>query len=162
MSGDDVLASIDGALRDLEVSKDAMRWAPEGKREEVPAGSDLEALGRALADAFRPLGEFLDGMVRELSAWAASPEFRSLAELVANPRVQAAVEEARRRREAGEPRACHCLCGRAHPGTVNVCDAHRPVTTRRYVTRALGVVDVPLCGPCAAAQGVAVPEGARG
>ena len=156
MSGD-VLASIDGALGDWSVSKDAARWVPEGKRADVPAESGvetLEQLGRALAEAFRPAGEFLDGVARAFSAWTASTEFRALAELCADPRVQAAAEEASRRREAGEPRACHCWCPRTHPAVVNVCDAHRPVTSRRYVTEALGAVDVPLCGPCAAAQGI--------
>lgn len=157
MSGDEVLASIDGALGDWSVSKDAARWVPEEKRAEVPAGSGLEALealGRALAEAFRPAGEFLDGVARAFSAWTATPEFRALEELTRDPRVQAAIEEAKRRRDAGEPRACHCWCPRTHPAVVNVCDAHRPVTSRRYVTQALGAVDVPLCAPCALAQGV--------
>lgn len=155
-----ILDAIDGALRDL--SADAMRWVPEGKREDVPAetaaAEDFRALGRALAEAFRPLAEYADAVIRGMSEWTAGPQFRALAEIAASPRVQEAVEEAKRRRAAGVPRACHCLCGRSHPAIVNVCDAHQPVTARRYVTEALGEVDVPLCAPCAAAQGVPVPR----
>lgn len=154
-----ILEAIDGALRDRELSDDAMRWVPEGKRDEVPEPVTLEdfrVLARAMTEAFRPLAEYADAVIRGMSAWTATPQFRALAEIAADPRVQAAVEEAKRRRAAGVPRACHCLCGRSHPAVVNVCDAHRPVAARRYVTDALGDVDVPLCGPCAAAQGVPV------
>src|SRR6266576_1062679 len=57
--------------------------------------------------------------------------------------------EAGRAALAGQFRECHCLCGQAHPDDMGVCD-HRAVITRR-----LGNVDVPLCAPCAAAQGFA-------
>src|SRR5215510_12063295 len=50
---------------------------------------------------------------------------------------------------AGHFRECRCMCGQSHPDDVGVCD-HRAVMTRR-----LGNVDVPLCAPCAAAQGFA-------
>jgi hypothetical protein len=72
-----------------------------------------------------------------------------------DPAVRSALEagravlEAGRATLAGQFRECHCLCGQAHPDDMGVCD-HRAVITRR-----LGNADVPLCAPCAAAQGFA-------
>jgi hypothetical protein len=152
---------------DSSVSKDAMRWAPgeaDGPAEDPDLQGllDLQDLGRALGEALRPLVDFADAVIRDMSAWAERNRepLAALAKMAADPRVQAAVEAERRRRALGLPRACHCLCGRSHPGTVNVCEADRPVIARRYVTEALGAVDVPLCAPCASAQGVPIP--ARG
>jgi hypothetical protein len=51
-------------------------------------------------------------------------------------------------------RACECSCTDTHPEDVGVCD-NRAVITRRLATEWDGVVDVPLCSPCAVAQGVA-------
>jgi hypothetical protein len=48
---------------------------------------------------------------------------------------------------------CECPCPTAHPDDVAVCD-QRAVITRRLNTRS-GPVHVPLCAPCAVAQGVA-------
>lgn len=152
---------------DRSVSKDAMRWAPGEAPDpdddlDLQGLLDLQDLGRALGEALRPLADFADAAIRGMSAWAEQNRepLAALAEMCADPRVQAAVEAERRRRALGLPRACHCLCGRAHPGAVNVCEADRPVTARRYVTEALGTVDVPFCAPCASAQGVPIP--ARG
>jgi hypothetical protein len=50
-----------------------------------------------------------------------------------------------------EYRACHCLCALTHPDDKGICDVFSPVTTRRYHTDLLGVVDVPVCAPCMAA-----------
>ena len=72
-----------------------------------------------------------------------------------DPAVRAALEAGRAALEArfdviaGHFRECHCMCGQSHPDDVGVCD-HRAVMTRR-----LGNVEVPLCAPCAAAQGFA-------
>lgn len=49
---------------------------------------------------------------------------------------------------------CACSCAESHPDDPGVCD-HRAVITRRLSTGADGPVDVPLCAPCAVAQGVA-------
>ncbi len=49
---------------------------------------------------------------------------------------------------------CHCPCASAHPGDEGICEAETPVTTHRFETGLTGPVDVPLCVPCAAAQGV--------
>jgi hypothetical protein len=70
-----------------------------------------------------------------------------------DPAVRAAIEAGRAALEAGRDaligRDCHCQCGTAHPNDLGVCD-HRAVMTRR-----LGSVNVPLCAPCAVAQGFA-------
>jgi hypothetical protein len=84
-------------------------------------------------EAFRKLGAAFIEAIRPL-ADAAGPYLAELA------------EAARRHRQR-----CHCLCGRAHPADVGVCDGEM-VTTRHYDTESLGPVDVPLCAPCAAAQ----------
>jgi hypothetical protein len=51
-------------------------------------------------------------------------------------------------------RACECPCAAAHPGDAGVCDT-RAVITRRRPAGPDGGADVPLCAPCAVAQGVA-------
>jgi hypothetical protein len=50
-------------------------------------------------------------------------------------------------------RPCDCPCAQAHPDDIGVCD-HSAVTTRRLATEAFGEVDVPVCAPCAVAQGL--------
>jgi hypothetical protein len=40
-----------------------------------------------------------------------------------------------------------------HPGDPGICEVLQPVTARHYDS-AYGPVDVPLCAPCAVAQGV--------
>lgn len=51
-------------------------------------------------------------------------------------------------------RGCDCICASSHPDDTGVCDNHA-VITRRLTTSLYGEVDVPLCAPCAVAQGVA-------
>jgi hypothetical protein len=51
-------------------------------------------------------------------------------------------------------RDCHCHCESSHPDDEGVCDG-RAVITRRLTSDLDGDVDVPLCAPCAVAQGVA-------
>jgi hypothetical protein len=41
-----------------------------------------------------------------------------------------------------------------HPDDPGICDVAEPVTSRRYDLPAYGPVDVPLCAPCAVAQGI--------
>ena len=69
-----------------------------------------------------------------------------------DPAVKAAVQAARAA-FAGDWGACKCQCASAHPQDTDVCD-HSAVLTRR-----LGQADVPLCAPCAVAQGVAEMPG---
>ncbi len=65
-----------------------------------------------------------------------------------DPAVRAAVEAARAAL-AGNGGGCRCPCATAHPQDKDVCDG------RALLTRRLGGADVPLCPPCAVAQGVA-------
>jgi hypothetical protein len=51
-------------------------------------------------------------------------------------------------------RYCGCSCAKSHPDDMGVCDGHA-VITRRITTPRDGETDVPLCAPCAVAQGVA-------
>ena len=51
-------------------------------------------------------------------------------------------------------RACGCPCAVAHPEDIGVCD-HRAVITRRVPAGRDSELGVPLCAPCAVAQGVA-------
>ena len=53
---------------------------------------------------------------------------------------------------------CECSCASSHPGDVGVCD-NRAVITRRVSTGGAGMVDLPLCAPCAVAQGVSEMPG---
>jgi hypothetical protein len=70
-----------------------------------------------------------------------------------DPAVRAAIDAGRAALEAGRDaligQDCRCQCGTAHPSDLGVCD-HRAVIKRR-----LGNVNVPLCAPCAVAQGFA-------
>ena|SRR5215475_12798758 len=65
-----------------------------------------------------------------------------------DPAVRAALEAARAviARSWG---ACQCPCATAHPQDKDVCDG------RAVLSRRLGEADLPICAPCAVAQGVA-------
>ncbi len=65
-----------------------------------------------------------------------------------DPAVRAALEAARSAL-TGDWGACQCPCGRAHPQDKGVCDG------RAVLTRRVDETDMPLCAPCAVAQGVA-------
>jgi hypothetical protein len=69
-----------------------------------------------------------------------------------DPAVRAALEAARAAL-AGNWGACQCPCATAHPQDKDVCDG------RALLTRRLGETDMPLCAPCAVAQGVAEMPG---
>jgi len=57
--------------------------------------------------------------------------------------------EALRATFAGDWGACRCRCDSAHPQDRGVCDGDA------ILTRRVDEADVPLCAPCAVAQGVA-------
>jgi hypothetical protein len=65
-----------------------------------------------------------------------------------DPAVRAAVEAARAAL-AGNWGVCRCPCATAHPQDKDVCDGSA------VLTRRLGEANVPICAPCAVAQGVA-------
>ena len=77
--------------------------------------------------------------------------------LTSDPAVRAVGETWRTM--AGWPqRACECACTVSHPNDLGVCD-RRAVITRRLPVGRDGEVDVPLCAPCAVAQGFAEMPG---
>jgi hypothetical protein len=69
-----ILDSIDGALRDFETSKDAMRWLPEDKRPDGPASDGIPGGAAPVAVAVtvdaeefaRALNDFAEIMARVL------------------------------------------------------------------------------------------------
>jgi hypothetical protein len=69
-----------------------------------------------------------------------------------DPAVRAGLEAARAAL-AGNWGACQCPCATAHPQDKDVCDGNA------VLTRRLGEADMPLCAPCAVAQGVAEMPG---
>jgi hypothetical protein len=110
------------------------------------SGTDQPDPARALIQGFqeagRVIGEWLEGM---------RPAFEQLTEIANRPEVRAAVE---RRAPLPARRPCHCLCGKTHPADKGICEGGSAVTTRRFETALTGPVDVPLCAPCAVAQGI--------
>lgn len=65
-----------------------------------------------------------------------------------DPAVRSALEAARAA-FAGNWGACRCPCATAHPQDKDVCDG------KAVLTRRVSGADMPLCAPCAVAQGVA-------
>ncbi|MGH3265949.1 MAG: hypothetical protein ACRDNS_28605 [Trebonia sp.] len=101
-------------------------------------GSPRQQLSAAWQAAATALGEWRD----QVSAATA----KAMDKL--DPAARAAVD-AMRAAFAGNRGSCQCLCGTAHPQDKDVCDGGA------ILTRRLDGVDVPLCAPCAVAQGVA-------
>lgn len=90
------------------------------------------------------------------SEWAertAAVTLEAFHKLASDPAVRA-VMESWRAAMLWTGHDCECACARSHPDDPGVCDNHA-VITRRLVTNVDGEVDVPLCAPCAVAQGVA-------
>jgi hypothetical protein len=97
---------------------------------------------RQFAAAWEAAGVVLGEWAQQVTAATAE----ALGKL--DPAVRTAIEAARAAL-AGDWRDCHCPCGEAHPDDQGVCDG------RAVMSRQLGQVPVPLCAPCAVAQGVA-------
>jgi hypothetical protein len=97
---------------------------------------------RQFAAAWQAATAALDQWRKQVSAATAE----AAAKL--DPAVRAAAQAARAA-FAGNWGACRCPCATAHPEDKNVCDGNAVLTRR-----AAGA-DVPLCAPCAVAQGVA-------
>ena len=109
-----------------------------------------------------------DSPVRQLAAawqaaravaaeWAgrtAAVTAESVQRLTADPAIRAVLETWRV--TVGWPRRdCECVCAETHPDDMGMCD-HRAVITRQVSTSGWGgPLEVPLCAPCAVAQGVA-------
>lgn len=97
---------------------------------------------RQLAEAWQAASSALDEWRKQVTAATAE----ALDKL--DPAVRAAIEAARAAL-AGNWGACQCPCATAHPQDMNVCDG------KAVLTRRVAATDMPLCAPCAVAQGVA-------
>jgi len=109
--------------------------------------------GESPVRLFAAAWEAATGVVAEWAEQTAAVAREAFHKLAGDPAVRAAVESWRIVLVWGR-RDCGCLCARSHPDDMGVCDSHA-VITRRLTTELDGDVDVPLCAPCAVAQGVA-------
>ena len=105
-------------------------------------GGNAEDPARQFAAAWKAASAALSEWAQRVTA-ATNEALEKL-----DPAARAAFEAARTA-FAGHWHDCHCRCATAHPDDMGVCDG------RAVMTRRLGDVDVPLCAPCAVAQGVA-------
>ena len=110
-------------------------------------------------DGDNPVGQFVAawraaaGVVTEWAEQASAVTIEAFRKLAGDPAIRAVLENWRIA-VVWAWRDCDCLCAQSHPDDTGVCD-HRAVITRRLAADPDGHVDVPLCAPCAVAQGVA-------
>jgi hypothetical protein len=86
----------------------------------------------------------------ERTAAVTADAFRKL---TSDPAIRAVMETWRTSVVWPQP-DCECPCAAAHPDDIGVCDK-RAVITRTMPAGPGSSVDIPLCAPCAVAQGVA-------
>ena len=97
--------------------------------------------------------EAATAVVTEWAEQTAAVTSEAFHKLSSDPAIRAVLESWRITLVWGQ-RDCKCVCARSHPDDMGICDK-RAVITRRLPTDLGGEVDVPLCAPCAVAQGVA-------
>jgi hypothetical protein len=97
--------------------------------------------------------EAATAVVTEWAEQTAAITSEAFHKLSSDPAIRAVLESWRTTLVWGQ-RDCECVCARSHPDDMGICDK-RAVITRRLPTDLGGEVDVPLCAPCAVAQGVA-------
>ena len=97
--------------------------------------------------------EAATAVVTEWAEQTAAVTSEAFHKLSSDPAIRAVLESWRTTLVWGQ-RDCECVCARSHPDDMGICDK-RAVITRRLPTGLGGDVDVPLCAPCAVAQGVA-------
>lgn len=102
--------------------------------------------GRQFAAAWQAAATALNEWRKQVAA--------ATAEAIENldPAVRTAFEAARAA-FAGNWGRCRCPCATAHPQDKDVCDGEA------ILHRRVGEADIPLCAPCAVAQGVAEMPG---
>jgi len=104
----------------------------------------------------RQLAAAWEAATAVVSEWAeqtAAVTSEAFHKLASDPAIRAVLESWRTTFVWGQ-RDCECVCARSHPDDMGICDK-RAVITRHVRTGLGGDVDVPLCAPCAVAQGVA-------
>jgi hypothetical protein len=97
--------------------------------------------------------EAATAVVTEWAEQTAAVTSEAFHKLSSDPAIRAVLESWRTTLVWGQ-RDCKCVCARSHPDDMGICDK-RAVITRRLPTDLGGEVYVPLCAPCAVAQGVA-------
>ena len=97
--------------------------------------------------------EAATAVVTEWAEQTAAITSEAFHKLSSDPAIRAVLESWRTTLVWGQ-RDCECVCARSHPDDLGICDK-RAVITRRLPTDLGRDVDVPLCAPCAVAQGVA-------
>jgi hypothetical protein len=112
-----------------------------------------------VSDEKDPVRQFLaawEATAAVMAEWAertAALTSESFRKLASDPAIRAVLERWRITFIRGG-RDCECPCARSHPDDVGICDKEA-VITRRFMMDVDGDVEVPLCAPCAVAQGVA-------
>jgi hypothetical protein len=102
---------------------------------------------------FAAAWEAATGVVAEWAEQTAAATRDALHKLASDPAVRAALESWRIAL-VWTQQDCGCVCARSHPDDMGVCD-NRAVIKRRVAAGLNGEMDVPLCAPCAVAQGFA-------
>lgn len=111
--------------------------------------SDKDNLIRQFGAAW----EAATAVVTEWAERTAEVTAEAFHKLASDPAIRAVLEDWRIT-PVWARRDCECICARSHPDDTGVCDK-QAVITRRVTTDLGGYADVPLCAPCAVAQGVA-------
>jgi hypothetical protein len=113
-------------------------------------------MSNSVDNRMRQLVAAWDATATVVAEWAertSAVTVEAFHKLVSDPAVRAVID-GWRIGPVWARRYCDCRCARSHPDDVGVCDGHA-VIMRRVTTDRDGDVDVPLCAPCAVAQGVA-------
>jgi hypothetical protein len=97
--------------------------------------------------------EAATAVVTEWAEQTATVTGEAFHKLTSDPAIRAVLESWRTTLLRGR-RECECVCARSHPDDMGICDKSAVITRRLHAALG-GDVDVPLCAPCAVAQGVA-------
>ena len=102
---------------------------------------------------FAAAWEATTAVVAEWAEQTAAVTSEAFRKLTNDPAIRAVMERWRTT-VVFTRRNCECPCARSHPDDVGICD-NRAVITRRVSMGNGGDLEIPLCAPCAVAQGVA-------
>lgn len=102
---------------------------------------------------FAAAWEAAAAVVTEWAEQTATVTGEAFHKLTSDPAIRAVLESWRTTLLRGR-RECECVCARSHPDDMGICDKSAVITRRLHAALG-GDVDVPLCAPCAVAQGVA-------
>ena len=122
----------------------------------APARCDHEVVSGSQENPVRQVVAALQAAAAVAAEWAERTGVvtsEAINKLSSDPAIRALLSRWRAA-TIWDQRRCECRCADSHPNDVGVCD-NRAVITRRIPRDANGGADVPLCAPCAVAQGVA-------